>query len=269
MESLRFASSPWGFRFTPIEVHCQWLRDHGMRYICGQFFQESFKDASGLFPPDITQPQIDQALALVGRYGLKYATFNVTGDFMVRQGLDAEIALCCHQIDLAAKFKPEFIVVFAGWVDRNDAPVYTQVAQALKTVSRHARQYGIKIALENHGGLTTTAAQIDRILGAVDEPNLGVNYDPANFEMYGVDPLQALQQLHSKVVFTHFKSVKRRADGKKVYCRLREGYIDYRPIIAELRKRGYESFWTIEYEEPKDVFEGSADDLKDLRDLLK
>ena len=32
-----YASSPWGFRMTPVKQQCQWLRDHDIKHICGQF----------------------------------------------------------------------------------------------------------------------------------------------------------------------------------------------------------------------------------------
>ena len=51
------------------------------------------------------------------------------------------------------------------------------------------------------------------------------------------------------------------------YCRLNEGTIDYKPIFAELNKF-YEGYWTLEYEEPKDVEAETIDDLKILKSML-
>jgi hypothetical protein len=48
---------------------------------------------------------------------------------------------------------------------------------------------------------------------------------------------------------------------------LREGEIDFLPILRELRPR-YRGFYAIEYEEASDVFTGSEDDLKTLTDWL-
>jgi sugar phosphate isomerase/epimerase len=145
--------------------------------------------------------------------------------------------------------------------------VYSQVADALKQVARHAAKHNLPVALENHGGLTTTAEQINRILDAVNEPNIGVNYDPANFLMYGEDPYRALQELKHPLLFTHFKSLKKQ-NGKKIYCRIVEGEIDYVPILKWLTKT-YKGFYALEYEETSDVFAGSQDDLDSLKALLK
>ncbi len=262
MKDIRFTSSPWGFRETPLKQQCEWLKSHGIEYICGQFF----KDMKGMFEPDISDDEIEQAKQLVSSYGLKYASFNGGGDFMVEKDIDKEIAVCCESIDKAAKFEPEVIIVFAGWQDRDDDKVYEQVSSALKQIAQYAAKYNLTVALENHGGLTRTAEQINRILDGVKEDNIGVNYDPANFLMYGEEPLEALKTLKHPIVFTHFKSLKI-VDGKKQYCRLKEGIIDYIPILQLLDKT-YDGFYAIEYEETSDVFEGSEDDLNTLKELL-
>ncbi|NLX07937.1 MAG: sugar phosphate isomerase/epimerase [Phycisphaerae bacterium] len=262
MSDIRLTSSPWGFRQTQLIDQFEWFRKVGLDYVCGQFFAEM----PGMLDPGISEFEIVKIRATAGRYGLSYASFNGDGDFMVAKNVEKEIATCIERIDKAVAFGPEVIIVFAGWQDRSDDAVYAQVSAALKQIARHAARYNLTVALENHGGLTTTAQQINRILDGVGEDNIGVNYDPANFLMYGEDPFKALKGLKHPITFTHFKSLKR-TDGKKAYCRIREGEIDYVPILKELAKT-YRGFYAIEYEEPSDVFAGSEDDLKSLKDLL-
>jgi sugar phosphate isomerase/epimerase len=257
----KITSSPWGFRMISLEKQCQWLVENHIDYICGQF-----ADYPGMFRPGVTRDDLIQAGQIVKSYGLQYASFNVSGDFMVRDGLEKEIADCCRDMDLASTLSPRVIIVFAGWQDRSDAAVYDQVADALKQVARHAAKYDYIVALENHGGLTRTAEQINQILSKVNEPNIGLNYDPANFLMYDVDPYMVLDQLDCPIVFSHLKSVKY-TDGKKVYCRLSEGMINYEPILRKLNEMPF-NFYSLEYEEPSDVFEGSLDDLSILQQCL-
>lgn len=262
MNNIRLASSPWGFRETSLEAQCAWLAQQGFEYICGQF-----AEFPGSFPPDSTPEELSAALKLAESHNLRYASVNANGDFMVRENLDKEIAVACRDIDNAARLQPEVIIVFAGWADRDDQAVYDQVSSALKTVAQHAAGHGLTVALENHGGLTRAVEQCNRILAAVQEPNIGLNYDPANFAMYGEDPRKALEHLDHPIVFTHFKSL-RTVDGKKQYCRLREGQIDYLPILRRLQNR-YNGVYALEYEEPADVFEGTLDDLHCLREWMK
>ena len=99
----------------------------------------------------------------------------------------------------------------------------------MKQVSQYAAKHNLTVALENHGGPTATAEQVNRILDGVDEPNIGVNYDPANFLMYGADPFDALKKLSHPIVFTHFKSL-RKVKGKKEYCRIKDGVILFKGV---------------------------------------
>jgi sugar phosphate isomerase/epimerase len=262
MKSVTLTSSPWGFRFTPLEEQCRFLKSNGIGYICGQF-----AEFPGAMPVDITSPALDETLAKVQSLGLSYASVNANGDFMVHENVDKEIELACANIDRAARLKPRVIIVFAGWVDRDEMSVYDQVSAALKQVSQHAGRYGLTVGLENHGGLTRTAEQCNRILAAVGEPNIGLNYDPANFLMYGQDPLESVKKIDSRIVFTHLKSLKR-VGGKKEYCRLCEGEIDYVPILRWLAEH-YDGFYGLEYEEPSDVFDGTLDDLNSLNGWLE
>ena len=263
MTPIRWTSSPWGFRRTPFEDHCRWLSEHGLRYVCEQFNAQE----PGTFRPGISKEDALAAIATSKGHGLQFASFNADGDFTVYDDLDKQIALCCAQIDQAAIFAPEIIILFAGWQDRDDAEVYRQVGSALKTVARHAAGAGLTLAMENHGGVTRTVEQCNRILDEVNEPNVGLNYDPANFLMYGQDPLDALERLEHPITFTHLKSLKHTEEGKQ-YCRVSEGVIDYEPILARLLKT-YDGFYALEYEETSDVMAGSEDDLDSLCEVIR
>jgi sugar phosphate isomerase/epimerase len=260
---VRLASSPWGFRRTPFARHCRWLADHGVGYVCNQFVSGE----RGLLDPASSPQELAAAAFTARSHGLRWASVNANGDFMVERGITAQVDLACADIVRAAALRPEVIIVFAGWQPRSGAAVEAQIAGALHEVAACAAGFGLTVALENHGGATATAAQVNRLIEAADAPNLGVNFDAANAQFYGADPLQFLRDLDFPVLFTHCKSV-RQAGGTNVYCRIRDGGIDYRPILALLAQRGFAGFHAIEYEDPDDVESGAADDLASLSALL-
>ncbi|MFI4911963.1 MAG: sugar phosphate isomerase/epimerase family protein [Sedimentisphaeraceae bacterium JB056] len=256
-----FTSSPWGFRETDFCLQCQWLKHNNIDFICGQLF-----DSPGLFSPKLSKEKLLQKLDIANKYNLKFASFNVNGDFTVDQNIDKEIEICKNDIKKASLFSPQIIIVFAGWQERTDEAVFDQISDSLQEIADYASEFGIKVALENHGGLTTTPQQINRILDKVHSNNIGLNYDPANFLMYAQDPLKALNTIDHPIFFTHFKSLKL-VNGAKEYCRINEGEIDYKPILDAISHR-YSGFYGLEYEETTDVFEGSQDDLNTLKQLL-
>lgn len=261
--SIRIASSPWGWRRTPFARQCRWLADHRLGLACGQFFAGEI----GTMPLQPRPQELSAAAATARAHGLGFASINANGDFMVDTGIAVQVDAACADIARAAALRPEVIIVFAGWQPRSGAAVEAQIAAALREVCACAAGFGLQVALENHGGPTTTAAQVNRLLDAAAAPNLGVNYDAANVLFYGQDPLAFLRELRHPVAFTHCKSV-RHVGGKAEYCRIRDGMIDYRPLLALLAERGFAGIHAIEYEDTADIEAGSADDLADLRAAL-
>lgn len=262
---VRIASSPWGFRRTSPAGQCSWLRRHGLGLRCGQFFAGE----PGLMDPADRAAAVGEAAALARAHGLGWASCNAGGDFLVDASrLDAEIATACADIAAMSVLAPEVIIVFAGWQPRSGPAAEDQAARALRAIAGFASGHGLRVALENHGGLTATAAQTNRILDRAASPGLGVNFDAANALFHGADPLEFLRGLRHPVLFTHCKSLRRDPDGRPAYCRIRDGVIDYRPILEHLAVGGYAGIHAIEYEDPADAEAGSADDLADLRSLL-
>lgn len=266
MKKLKWISSPWGFRKTPFDVQCDWMVKMGLKHICSTC--QCGPDMPGLLSPQITPAEAKVIREKLASQGLGVASFNGDGDYMVSQNIDAEIATTMHRLSIAAALGAKVLIIFAGWQPREDAAVYAQVASVIKTVAQEAKKSGITVALENHGGLTATIEQCNRILSAVNEPNVGLNYDPANFLMYGQEPLDALKRLEHPVVFTHLKSLKINGGGKKEYCRLDDGVIDYAPIMKKLLAE-YDGFYGLEYEETADVFDGSEADYKHLVKIIE
>jgi sugar phosphate isomerase/epimerase len=137
----------------------------------------------------------------------------------------------------------------------------------LKLAGKIAEDCGLTVIVENHGGLLTTAASCKDVLEKVAMANVTLNYDPANFQHYGQDPLEALEHVISLIGFTHFKNVKYIEAGSD-FCRLKDGAINYSRILEKLLPH-YNGAIALEYERAEDVEAGTADDLAYMRELLE
>lgn len=160
--------------------------------------------------------------------------------------------------------------VFAGW-DRFETLTtakYERCAAALRACGEHAAGTHVLIALENHGGPTATAAQVLRILNLCNHPKVMANYDGGNFAHCCEDPLAAYQVLRGRIAYTHWKDVWVR-EGALHYCALGDGITDWTPVVQALIADGYDGYWTIEYEEPSDVEEGTRKCLAVLREAAR
>ncbi len=96
------------------------------------------------------------------------------------------------------------IRIFAGNPVKGEAEEVTRkrCIEAILEVCEHANQFGIYMALENHGGIVTTAEQLLTIVKEVKHDWFGVNLDSGNFrtaDSYG-DFAKLAPEVHAAFV---------------------------------------------------------------------
>ncbi|MCA9450049.1 MAG: sugar phosphate isomerase/epimerase, partial [Candidatus Omnitrophica bacterium] len=108
-------------------------------------------------------------------------------------------------IDRAALLGASTIRVFAGkTLDGQDEETARKNAiETLNEVLDYAGEKGVFLALENHGGIVTTAEQLLAIVTAVDHPWFGVNLDTGNF--YSDDPYEEVRMAAPYAVTAQIK----------------------------------------------------------------
>jgi sugar phosphate isomerase/epimerase len=133
--------------------------------------------------------------------------------------------------------------VFAGPVREGSTQeqAFGWVVECLQECAAYAAERGVLLALENHGGLTSTADQTLALLQAVDSEWLGLNLDFGNFSG---DAYTQIAQCASYAVATHAKIVYKGVGGHEK--------VDYRHVRSIMENVGYRGFLAIEYEENED-----------------
>ncbi|MBR0458989.1 MAG: sugar phosphate isomerase/epimerase [Victivallales bacterium] len=245
-----FSSSPWGFRFLETADYCHALKSLGMTCLC---FMLGPQDG---FPQAIKGGSLN---ALAYR------------ELFAREGVSAlEVAMLLDGTDddvlTIARLGATYLRICEVW--EHTPEELQRVSQRLRHLGQQAAEHGLTVIVENHGGLMATSEDCIRLLEAVGLSNVTLNYDAANFLHYGgEDPLDALKAVRDFVGFTHLKNVSEAGFHKGVFCRVRDGVIDYAPILAELRSF-YQGCLCLEYEKPEDALQGTSDDLASLQALL-
>lgn len=242
------------------------MKKIGITDICSFFGDPKQHPLS--FSDAMSPEEMNTVKAAVAAHGVRIVEVCGGGDYSVLNGVDKQIEISKRHLDIAAKLDAKIFRVFGGWINEKQATdkTYDQISACLAEVGAYAGKYGIIVAMENHGGVTRTGEQVARIMNKVPSGNVGVNYDPANFQFHGEDAYTALMKIKDRVVFTHLKNCKM-LDGKMHYCRLAEGNVDYASIYTEL-KRFYAGYWSLEYEEASDVEAGTMDDAAYVKSLL-
>jgi sugar phosphate isomerase/epimerase len=117
-------------------------------------------------------------------------------------------------------------------------------ATAVENIGRvAARHPDITFVFENHDGASSSPEVCGAILEDVGRPNVGLTFDPINFEHRGVKTMDALRRLQPLVRHVHLKGY----DGEH-FCEFGEGRVDLRPALEALIGGGYRGAFTVEYE---------------------
>ena len=135
--------------------------------------------------------------------------------------------------------------IFAGSVKKGDSEqkAIPRCVEAIEECCEHAAKYGVLLALENHGGITSTAEQMLGLIKAVKHDHFGVNLDTGNF--HTEDPYADLAKIAPYAVTVQIKTEIKRA-GKA----LEEADLDRK--IGILRTANYRGYVALEYEAKED-----------------
>ena len=168
--------------------------------------------------------------------------------------VEAAAAMGCHAIRVNLSGAQEDKVWIASSVD------------GLKQLGTYAKEYNIKVTVENHGGLSSNGALLSEVMRQVNMDNVGTLPDFGNFcikrskdgceDMYDIYKGVAELMPYAKAVSA--KSYAFDADGN-------EETIDYERILQIVKDAGYTGFIGVEYEGSQ---KGEEEGIIATRDLL-
>jgi inosose dehydratase len=116
--------------------------------------------------------------------------------------------------------------------------------EALAVVNRLVPEYGVHIAIHNHGP-GARYETIEDVTSALDaHPNLTACVDIGHFARSRVDPVRAIRALGARADAVHIKDV----DAKGGNMVVGEGMIDMPGVFAALRESGFKGLMVLEYE---------------------
>lgn len=134
--------------------------------------------------------------------------------------------------------------------DATREQAFNWAIKSLRKCLKLCEEYGIRLALENHGdSLVDSAENTKTLLETINSAYLGIIYDPGNLFIIGERNFKNdIKLLSSYIINVHVKDVKQINKEEYREVLLGEGEIDWRSIIRELIKRGYNGYLSVEYE---------------------
>jgi sugar phosphate isomerase/epimerase len=153
------------------------------------------------------------------------------------------------------------IRIFAGNPVKGEAEEVTRkrCIEAILEVCEHANQFGIYMALENHGGIVTTADQLLTIVKEVKHDWFGVNLDSGNFRT--ADPYGDFAKLAPYAVNVQFKTEVQYAGQKKQDA-------DLSKLVNILKESKYRGYVALEYEAAADPITAIPKHLHTMKELF-
>jgi sugar phosphate isomerase/epimerase len=210
---------------------------------CAKFGLDGTELTSYYFPPNPSPEFLRELKAAAFRRGLDVSGTAVGNDFCFPPGerRDEEIASVKRWIEYADMMDAPVIRIFSGSAKEGQSvdEARSLAIEAIEECCQHAGKYGVFLALENHGGLTTEADEMLAIVRAVSSPWFGVNLDSGNFhsaDVYGDLAKIAPYSLNVQI------KIEVHPAGKP------EEPSDFRRLAEILRTSGYRGYIVLEYE---------------------
>lgn len=230
---------------------------------CAEMNLDACELTSYYFPKQITPEYLAHLKHRTFMKGLDVSGTAVGNNFSLPPGDEREkqIAHVKRWVDYAVGFGAPCIRIFAGGVPKGhgEAEARRWCVEAIRQCCAYAAERGVFLALENHGGLTTTADGLLQLIAQVESPWFGVNLDTGNFRSSS-DPYAELAKAAPYAITVQVKTEVHPAGGSKQPA-------DLARIVGILRDVGYRGYIALEYEaaeDPRDAVPRYCDELRRL-----
>ena len=192
------------------------------------------------FPKEVERSYLQSLKKQIIDLGLTISAVSASNHFTTPDDGERtkEIAKVKRWADIAAYLGAPVLRCFAGsGKELSEPAVFTKTARALQECADYCRDnYGIVLAMENHGG--TTAEQILSLIKEVGRDWFRLTLDTGNFSE---DPYGSIRKAVPLAVFVHAKTYEIDESGN-------EKRLDYIQIFQILRDASYRGFLSLEFE---------------------
>ena len=242
------------------------------------------------FVHDANVTDVEHAAALreeAARVGLPIVNFAFGADFLNGSGGDtqAEIRRVKGMIDAAkvlgvSQVRHDCTQGVRDGKFRSFDSLLPQLADACREVTEYARTQGIRTMVENHGFFCQDSDRVEKLVNAVNSDNFGLLVDIGNFTCADEDPRTAVGRVAPYAFHAHAKDFHIRhrelPDPGRGYFQSRAGTwlrgsivghgdVPVKACLAALKKTGYDSTLTVEFEGLEDPILGVSIGLENLR----
>lgn len=163
--------------------------------------------------------------------------------FNVQEGLDARIDHTRSVMRIAGRVGAPLVVNHVGRVAAEDDPAFALQVEVLRELGLYGLRVGAVLAAETG---SESGADLRRLLDALPEGAVLVNFDPANLVVQGHSISEALEALGPYIAQVHARdAVRDLAAGRSLEVPLGRGSVDWPNLIGTLEEYDFRGFFTL------------------------
>ena len=221
------------------------------------------RNAWGTNVVDLDQGQLRRARTLLGEAGIDVPVVgSPVGKADIADPKQGEMERLARALDAAGELGAGMVRIFSFYVQGDYEGSRQEVLERLAGMAEEARSRGVVLVLENEAYLYGDVPERCReIVETVASPALGIVFDPANYVLANVDPVDRawpllaphVRHVHIKDALAHSPEdaaiYPRPVATEVIMARIRpagEGEARLAEVLTLLEARGYDGLLTVE-----------------------
>ncbi len=258
----KLSLAAYSFRSYLTGKRPRWTLDDFLDF-CADQQLDGTEPTSYYFPRPVTDEYLNHLKAKAFLLGLDISGTAVRNNFCLPPGpaRQRELAHVKRWVDYAAKLGAPVIRIFSGGVPKGRTLEEARrwCVETIEEACQYAGSKGVFLALENHGGISTTAEDLLAVVRRVRSPWFGVNLDTGNFRSR--DPYRDIELVAPYAINVQVKVEIRPAGSARQPA-------DLKRIVRLLEQAGYRGYLVLEYEAAEDPLTAVPRYLEQLRSLI-
>lgn len=173
------------------------------------------------------------------------ASFRTRRGYDVVEDLDRRVEATKRAMQFAYDLGANVLINSVGRIPADDStPQWAALTQSLADIGRFGQRVGVTLCAETDAD---SGESLLRLIQALPDGSLGVNFDPGNLIVNGHNAVESAQQLARHILHVHAKDgVRDLAQGRGVEVPLGRGSAEFPVLFAILEQQGYRGYATVE-----------------------
>lgn len=208
-------------------------------------------DARGeLRPQEMTQTGLRDLRRLLDDNGLSVSAvaFRTRRGYDVPDEIERRVTATKAAMKLAADLRAPVVVNQVGQVpSKSEGRNWNLLVQTLADLSAYGLHTGALLAAQTG---TESGEDLARLIAALPERGIGVDFDPGNLIIHGFSAQDAITALGPFILHVHARdAVRDLARGRGLEVPLGRGTVDFPALLGALEDHQYRGFFTIARED--------------------